>query len=90
MIIQLEIEQMIKELSNHDSDKARDYINVLNRTLLELRESNERLRNSMKLTSESELNCLNLIFDKKKLETQLTETQTENEYLKKNIDLKLK
>ncbi len=90
MIIQLEIEQMIKELSKHDSDKARDYINVLNRTLLELRESNERLRNSMKLTSESELNCLNLIFDKKKLETQLTETQTENEYLKKNIDLKLK
>jgi hypothetical protein len=78
---------MIKELSNHDSDKARDYINVLNRTLLELRESNERLRDSMKLTSESELNCLNLIFDKKKLETQLTETQTENKYLKKNIDL---
>lgn len=88
MIIQLEIEQMIKELSNHDSDKARDYINVLNRVLLELRESNERLRQSMKLTSESELNCLNLIFDKKKLETQLTETQTENEYLKKNIDIK--
>lgn len=87
MIIQLEIEQMIKELSNHDSDKARDYINVLNRTLLELRESNERLRQSMKLTSESELNCLNLIFDKKKLETQLTEKQTENDYLKKNIDL---
>jgi hypothetical protein len=79
---------MIKELSNHDSDKARDYINVLNRTLLELRESNERLRQSMKLTSESELNCLNLIFDKKKLETQLTEKQTENDYLKKNIDLK--
>jgi hypothetical protein len=78
---------MIKELSKHDSDKARDYINVLNRTLLELRESNERLRQSMKLTSESELNCLNLIFDKKKLETQLTEKQTENEYLKKNIDL---
>jgi hypothetical protein len=78
---------MIKELSNHDSDKARDYINVLNRTLLELRESNERLRQSMKLTSESELNCLNLIFDKKKLETQLTEKQTENDYLKKNIDL---
>ena len=78
---------MIKELSNHNSDKARDYINVLNRTLLELRESNERLRDSMKLTSESELNCLNLIFDKKKLETQLTETQTENEYLKKNIDI---
>jgi len=87
LIVQLEIEQMIKELSNHDSDKARDYINVLNRTLLELRESNERLRDSMKLTSESELNCLNLIFDKKKLETQLTETQTENEYLKKNIDI---
>jgi hypothetical protein len=42
----------------------------------------------MKLTSESELNCLNLIFDKKKLETQLTEKQTENDYLKKNIDLK--
>lgn len=78
---------MIKELSNHDSDKARDYINVLNRTLLELRESNERLKQSMKLTSESELNCLNLIFDKKKLETQLTEKQTENDYLKKNIDL---
>jgi hypothetical protein len=88
MIVQLEIEQMIKELSKHDSDKARDYINVLNRTLLELRESNERLRQSMKLTSESELNCLNLIiFDKKKLETQLTEKQTENDYLKKNIDL---
>lgn len=87
MIVQLEIEQMIKELSNHDSDKARDYINVLNRTLLELRESNERLKQSMKLTSESELNCLNLIFDKKKLETQLTEKQTENDYLKKNIDL---
>ena len=61
MIIQLEIEQMIAELKRHDSDKAKDYINVLNRTLLEMREQNEALKDSMMLTSQSEIDGLNLL-----------------------------
>ena len=61
MIIQLEIEQMIAELNRHDSDKAKDYINVLNRTLMEMREQNEALKESMMLTSQSEIDGLNLL-----------------------------
>ena len=61
MIIQLEIEQMISELKRHDSDKAKDYINVLNRTLMEMREQNEALKESMMLTSQSEIDGLNLL-----------------------------
>jgi len=61
MIIQLEIEQMIAELKRHDSDKAKDYINVLNRTLLEMREQNNALKESMMLTSQSEIDGLNLL-----------------------------
>jgi len=61
MIIQLEIEQMIAELKRHDSDKAKDYINILNRTLLEMREQNEALKESMVLTSQSEIDGLNLL-----------------------------
>ncbi len=61
MIIQLEIEQMITELKRHDSDKAKDYINILNRTLLEMREQNEALKESMMLTSQSEIDGLNLL-----------------------------
>jgi len=61
MIIQLEIEQMIAELNRHNSDKAKDYINVLNRTLLEMREQNEALKDSMMLTSQSEIDGLNLL-----------------------------
>ena len=61
MIIQLEIEQMIAELKRHDSDKAKDYINILNRTLLEMREQNEALKESMMLTSQSEIDGLNLL-----------------------------
>ena len=61
MIIQLEIEQMIAELNRHNSDKAKDYINVLNRTLLEMREQNEALKESMMLTSQSEIDGLNLL-----------------------------
>ena len=61
MIIQLEIEQMIAELNRHDSDKAKDYINVLNRTLLEMREQNESLKQSMVLTANSEIDGLNLL-----------------------------
>ena len=61
MIIQLEIEQMIAELKRHDSDKAKDYINVLNRTLLEMREQNNALKQSMMLTSQSEIDGLNLL-----------------------------
>ena len=61
MIIQLEIEQMIAELKRHNSDKAKDYINVLNRTLLEMREQNEALKESMMLTSQSEIDGLNLL-----------------------------
>jgi len=61
MIIQLEIEQMIAELKRHDSDKAKDYINVLNRTLLEMREQNEALKQSMVLTANSEIDGLNLL-----------------------------
>ncbi len=61
MIIQLEIEQMIAELNRHDSDKAKDYINILNRTLLEMREQNQALKESMILTSQSEIDGLNLL-----------------------------
>jgi len=61
MIIQLEIEQMIAELNRHNSDKAKDYINVLNRTLLEMREQNEALKESMVLTANSEIDGLNLL-----------------------------
>ena len=61
MIIQLEIEQMIAELKRHDSDKAKDYINILNRTLLEMREQNEALKESMVLTANSEIDGLNLL-----------------------------
>jgi len=61
MIIQLEIEQMIAELKRHNSDKAKDYINVLNRTLLEMREQNNALKQSMMLTSQSEIDGLNLL-----------------------------
>lgn len=61
MIIQLEIEQMIAELKRHNSDKAKDYINVLNRTILEMREQNEALKQSMVLTANSEIDGLNLL-----------------------------
>ena len=61
MIIQLEIEQMIAELKRHNSDKAKDYINVLNRTLMEMREQNNALKQSMMLTSQSEIDGLNLL-----------------------------
>ena len=61
MIIQLEIEQMIAELKRHNSDKAKDYINVLNRTLLEMREQNNALKQSMVLTANSEIDGLNLL-----------------------------
>jgi len=61
MIIQLEIEQMIAELKRNNSDKAKDYINVLNRTLLEMREQNEALKQSMVLTANSEIDGLNLL-----------------------------
>ena len=61
MIIQLEIEQMIAELNRHNSDKAKDYINVLNRTLMQMREQNEALKESMMLTSQSEIDGLNLL-----------------------------
>jgi len=61
MIIQLEIEQMIAELKRHNSDKAKDYINVLNRTLMEMREQNEALKQSMVLTANSEIDGLNLL-----------------------------
>ena len=61
MIIQLEIEQMIAELKRHDSDKAKDYINILNRTLMEMREQNNALKESMVLTANSEIDGLNLL-----------------------------
>ena len=61
MIIQLEIEQMIAELKRHNSDKAKDYINVLNRTLMEMREQNNALKQSMVLTANSEIDGLNLL-----------------------------
>ena len=61
MIIQLEIEQMIAELNRHNSDKAKDYINVLNRTLMDMREQNEALKHSMVLTANSEIDGLNLL-----------------------------
>ena len=71
MIIQLEIEQMISELNRHNSDKAKDYINVLNRTLLEMREQNEALKQSMMLTSQSEIYGLKLLKENADLKVEV-------------------
>ena len=71
MIIQLEIEQMIAELNRHDSDKAKDYINVLNRTLLEMREQNNALKESMMLTSQSEIDGLKLLKENAELKVEV-------------------
>jgi hypothetical protein len=71
MIIQLEIEQMIAELKRHDSDKAKDYINILNRTLLEMREQNEALKQSMMLTSQSEIDGLKLLKENAELKVEV-------------------
>ena len=85
MIIQLEIEQLIKVFNKHDTDKARDAINVLNRVLLELRESNERLRQSMLLTSESELSSLEQLILNREILQENEVLKLENKHLKKNI-----
>ena len=85
MIIQLEIEQLIKVFEKHDTDKSRDAVNVLNRTLLELRESNDKLKQSMKLTSESELSSLEQLVLNRKLMQEIEVLREENEQLKKNI-----
>ena len=85
MIIQLEIEQLIKVFNKHDTDKARDAINVLNRVLLELRESNERLRQSMLLTSESELSGLEQLILNREILQENEVLKLENNNLKKNI-----
>ena len=71
MIIQLEIEQMISELNRHNSDKAKDYINILNRTLLEMREQNEALKQSMMLTSQSEIDGLKLLKENADLKVEV-------------------
>jgi|TARA_R110000782_G_scaffold268872_1_gene365990 hypothetical protein len=85
LIIQLEIEQLIKVFNKHDTDKARDAINVLNRVLLELRQSNERLRQSMLLTSESELSSLEQLILNRELLQEVELLRIENKHLKKNI-----
>jgi len=85
LIIQIEIEQLIKVFNKHDTDKARDAINVLNRVLLELRESNERLRQSMLLTSESELSGLEQLILNRELLQEVELLRIENKHLKKNI-----
>ena len=61
MIITIEIEQMIKELSNMKHDKANGYINILNRTLLEMREQSDVLKQSMQITQDEQLQGLNLL-----------------------------
>ena len=71
MIIQLEIEQMIAELNRHNSDKAKDYINILNRTLMEMREQNEALKQSMMLTSQSEIDGLKLLKENAELKVEV-------------------
>ena len=71
MIIQLEIEQMIAELNRHNSEKAKDYINVLNRTLMEMREQNEALKESMMLTSQSEIDGLKLLKENAELKVEV-------------------
>ena len=71
MIIQLEIEQMIAELKRHNSDKAKDYINILNRTLMEMREQNEALKQSMMLTSQSEIDGLKLLKENAELKVEV-------------------
>ena len=85
MIIQLEIEQLIKVFNKHDTDKARDAINVLNRVLIELRESNDRLRQSMLLTSESELSSLEQMILNREILQENEVLKLENKHLKKNI-----
>ena len=85
MITQLEIEHLIKTFQKHDTDKARDAINVLNRVLLELRESNERLRQSMLLTSESELSSLEQMILNREILQENEVLKLENKHLKKNI-----
>jgi hypothetical protein len=85
LIIQLEIEQLIKTFQKHDTDKARDAINVLNRVLLELRESNNRLRQSMLLTSESELSSLEQMILNREILQENEVLTLENNNLKKNI-----
>jgi len=87
LIIQLEIEQLIKVFEKHDTDKSRDAVNVLSRVLLELRESNERLIQSMKITSQSELSSLEQLIVNRKLCEEIEHLRKENEYLKKNIKL---
>ena len=71
--------------NKHDTDKARDAINVLNRVLLELRESNERLKQSMLLTSESELSGLEQLKMNRELLQEVELLRIENKHLKKNI-----
>lgn len=71
MIIQLEIEQMIAELNRHNSEKAKDYINVLNRTLMEMREQNNALKQSMMLTSTSEIDGLKLLKENAELKVEV-------------------
>ena len=71
MIIQLEIEQMIAELNRHNSKKAKDYINVLNRTLMEMREQNNALKQSMMLTSTSEIDGLKLLKENAELKVEV-------------------
>ena len=85
MIIQLEIEQLIKVFEKHNTDKSRDAVNVLNRVLLELRESNDKLIQSMKLTSQSELSSLEQLIFNRKLCEEIEHLRKENEHLKKNI-----
>jgi len=85
LIIQLEIEQLIKVFEKHNTDKSRDAVNVLNRVLLELRESNDKLIQSMKLTSQSELSSLEQLIVNRKLCEEIEHLRKENEHLKKNI-----
>jgi hypothetical protein len=61
MILQYEIEHLIKLFELKDNETSRDATNVLRRVLIELRTVNNLLRESMLLTSESELEGLKIL-----------------------------
>ena len=61
MILQYEIEHLIKLFEQKDNKTSQDATNVLRRILIELRHVNELLRESMLLTSESELEGLKML-----------------------------
>lgn len=85
MIIQLEVQNMINELNKHNSVKARDYVSVLNRVLIELREQNEIQNNIHSRLCDAELTVSKWMLEHHQKDQQLALLQQENNQLKQNI-----